>query len=140
MNLRIQNEEITASALREGDVMKAISKAVQKRKNEDARRAFVTKIWVLAQKDMYLRMLHFLRFYPNTRFKKRLIDIINEFGKVSWELKELDKDHVKVSILLKELTESGIDLTDFFDDLLELEEAQYDIAKMNEYGRRCAKK
>ena len=120
--------------------MKANLKAIEQRKREEDRRAFVTKIWVLAQKDMYLRMLHFLRFYEKTRFKKRLIDIINEFGKVSWEIKELDKDHVKVSILLKELTESGVDFTDFFDDLVALEEAQYDIAKMNEQGKRRAKK
>jgi hypothetical protein len=120
--------------------MNSLSKTIQQRKNQEAKRELVTKIWVLAQKDMYLRMLHFLRFFPKTRFKKRLLEIIDEFGKVSWKIKELDKDHVKVSLLLKELDESGIDLTDFFDDLLELEEAQYDIAKMNEYGRRCAKK
>lgn len=131
---------LTASALRESDVMNCLSKAIEQRRKQEGKRELVTKIWVLAQKDLFLRMLHFLRFYKKTRYKKRLLEIIDEFGKVSWELKELDKDNVKVSILLNDLDESGIDLTDFFDDLLEFEEAQYDLSKMNEYGKRCAGK
>lgn len=135
-----QNEEATASVLREGDVMKANLKAIQRRKKEEADREHATKIWIMAQLDAYLRLFYALRFNKKTRFKKRLEVFINDFCKETKQLAELDKDDVKVAVMLKDLKESGVDLTEYFEDLLKFEEAKYEITKTQEQGKRCAGK
>lgn len=140
MSLQKQNEEATASALREGDVLKANLKAIQRRKKEEADREHATKIWIMAQLDAYLRLFYALRFNKKTRFKKRLEVFINDFCKETKQLAELDKDDVKVAVMLNDLKESGVDLTEYFEDLLKFEEAKYDITKSQEYGKRCAGK
>lgn len=120
--------------------MKANFKAIQQRKKEEADREHATKIWIMAQLDAYLRLFHALRFNPKTRFKKRLEVFINDFCEETKQLTELDKDDVKVAVMLNDLKESGVDLTDYFEDLIKFEEAKYDITKTQEYGKRCAGK
>jgi hypothetical protein len=113
---------------------------IQERKKTEMSNEIAAKIWVMSAKRMYLRWVHFLRFNENTRFKKRLIALIDEFGGVSERTAELQKDHVLASVMLKELKDWGIDLTDFFEDLIEYEETEYQIDRDKEHGKRCAGK
>ena len=118
--------------------MKVNLRQMNAKKFENRQKDVAAKIWVVAQKRMYLRILHHMRF--EWHFKKRLLDLIETFGGASERAHELQKDFALASVMLKELKDSSIDLCDFFDDLVEFEETEYNLAKENEYGKRCAGK
>lgn len=108
------------------------------KKFEERQKEISAKIWVVAQKRAFLRMYHHMRF--KYHWKERLLKLIKTLGGASDRAHELQKDFALASVMLKELKESGVDLTDFFDDLVEFEETEYNLAKENEYGKRCAGK
>ena len=121
--------------------MNAISKSIAKRKAEQRERDRVTVIWSAAQKYHHLRWIHFLRFHPSTRFCKRLIRLINDFGENSERDFELMADSVLTAKYRKELEDSGIDLGDeFYASLEAFEQAMYEHTREKEHGKRCARK
>lgn len=116
-------------------------RAIAERKKKEQSRDQAMVIWSSAQKSMYLRWIHFLRFHPKTRFCKRLIELINDFGDNSTRDFELMGDSVMTAKYRKELEDSGIDLgDDFYQSLEAFEEAMYEYTRDKENGKRCAKR
>lgn len=121
--------------------MNAISKSIAKRKSEQRARDQVTVIWSSAQKYHHLRWIHFLRFHPKTRFCKRLIELLKDFGENSERDFELMNDSVMTAKYRKELEDSGIDLGDeFYASLEAFEQALYEHTRDKEHGKRCTRK
>lgn len=121
--------------------MNSLTKSIAKRKAEQRERDRVTVIWTAAQKYHHLRWIHFLRFHPSTRFCKRLIRLINDFGENSERDFELMSDSALTAKYRKELEDSGIYLGDeFYASLEAFEQALYEHTRDKEHGKRCAGK
>jgi hypothetical protein len=124
-----------------GETMNAISKSIAKRKAEQRARDQTIVIWNSAQKYMYLRWMHFLRFHPSTRFCKRLEKLHKDFYENSERDFELMGDSVMTAKYRKELEDSGVDLgDDFYASLEAFEQALYEHTRDKEHGKRRAGK
>ena len=120
--------------------MNALKKSIVKRKKQKQQTDMGIKLYTVGAKRQLLKILYILRFDDDFRFKKRLIKLLDKFAKYHDKINELSKDRVLATVLLKEIKDSGVDLGDIFDDLIEFEEVEYDFDKEQEYGRRCAGK
>lgn len=113
----------------------------RKRLHEAAKREIrdlIDESGKLSQKKAYLRAIHCLRF--KFYFNKRLRDFVDEMAKQNERTKGLTSDGVFAAVLLQELKDSGIDFFgDYFDDLIEYEEGEYDRNKEKEQGIRNEK-
>lgn len=113
----------------------------RKRLHEAAKREIrdlIDESGKLSQKRAYLRAIYCLRFKFN--FNERLKVFVDEMAKQNERTKGLVSDGVFASALLQELKDSGIDFFgDYFDDLIEYEEGEYDRNKEKEQGIRNEK-
>lgn len=98
------------------------------------------KLYTVGAKRMLLKILYILRFDDDYRFKNRLHAFLKKFADLHDKINDLSKDRVLASVLIKEIEDSGVDLGDMFDDLIEFEEVEYEFDKEQEYGKRCAGK
>lgn len=114
--------------------MKINLKELAARKQKKVTADVGTKLYTVGSKRTLLKILHILRF--EFRYKKRLLVFLKKFSEAHDRINELSKDRVLASVFLKEIKESGVDLGDMFDDLIEFEETEYEVDKDRKFGKR----